>query len=429
MSVEKYKWIIDHPSPFIDEHSKNKHTAYADYLQRYIEKLTLDPRHPSFKLFIVDGFCGGGVYTDPNNGEHLGSPFIVFNAINKALSTAREGRKNPIVAKLYYYFVDTNKTTINYLQKAHTDREINTKTNYPIHYIHGQFASVYERIVKDIKNNTQRTQRAFFILDQYGWAEVPFEVINGISQQLSHAEFLLTFTPDAIIDYASADENKLAGMTKAFQKVGLDISPQKIAEIRNENQHPDKSIQRMVAQELLAQELKKKLQSKYFTRYQIKSVESHRNLFLVHLSQHPTAHNEMMEVHWGNSNRILNHEGIVGLSPWQLGYEYKHDTQPLLFEEDFFENKKGQFSKEMLLQLPKILEEYPNGLEFSELMDKLRNNAPVTDAIMREVVNQSIQYKHVDVINHTTGNTKFKCISSLHSKDLIRLVRQKFFSI
>jgi three-Cys-motif partner protein len=64
--------------PSLDPHSKVKHQLVTDYLRRYIAVLMANERMPSLKLTLVDGFAGGGLYTDGANLA-LGSPLAAAN--------------------------------------------------------------------------------------------------------------------------------------------------------------------------------------------------------------------------------------------------------------------------------------------------------------------------------------------------------------
>ncbi len=48
-----------------------------------------------------------------------------------------------------------------------------------------------------------RSGRSIFLLDQYGYSDVPASRIRSIFQRLGSAEVILTFAVDAFINYAS----------------------------------------------------------------------------------------------------------------------------------------------------------------------------------------------------------------------------------
>ncbi len=419
MSRSKYTWKLDEPPPSIEPHSRNKHSLYGGYLRRYIRKLTQNPRHPSFRLFIVDGFCGGGVYWDENNHEHLGSPFIVFSAVSEELADVAANRENPVTAYLQYYFIDSDRSAIEYLEQAHQSRGINQETKYPVRYLCQKFDLAYQDIITAIKQCAPRTQRVLFILDQYGWSGVPFSIINDVFRRLSDAEIILTFTPDEIIDHIGSDPQKMREVTKTFQAIGFGIEPQEIFGAMGDNTNGWQK--RLAAQELLTSEIKAKLTATYFTRYYLRRPNSHRAVMLIHLSQHPVAHNEMMEEHWSNSNMYIDHQGYAGISPLMLGYDYKYAGNFLHFEEDFFKKREDMVVNAMMQQIPIILHAHPVGLPFSALMKKLINDSPVTVNIVKKVVKDLIQHKEVEVISSKTGR---KSTAVVDLNDQIKLPSQ-----
>ena len=420
MSKKKYLWEIGSPPPNIDPHSQNKHKVYAGYLKRYIKKLTQNPRHPSFKLFIVDGFCGGGVYRETSGTEHLGSPFIVFSAVGEALNAAQNERRNTINARLYYYFVDEDEKAIDYLKAEHEERATNATTNYPIKYFNKKFEDIYQKIVADIQSIAPGTQRVLFLLDQYGWSKVSLRVINDIISKISHAEIILTFTPDEIIDFLG--EGSIPKFTKKFIDIGIDITPDELLSIRQSEAHPNKWIERMLAQEALSDLIKRNTYAAYFTRYYIKNVNSHRCLMLIHLSSHQTAHNEMVEEHWANSNMHLNHQGYIGISPFaMLGYNHEYDRQLQFFGNNFFAEQRTAIVDGIMRQIPPVLNAYSNGISFGELMHQFRNEAPITSDIMKDVIRKLIEQKEIDVIHHKTGKRRTRFSGGLHPDDQVKL--------
>ncbi len=85
MSKQPYNWIPGDPPPRIGRHSLAKHEILKSYLEKYVAVLTarLPPR--KFKLTLVDGFAGGGVYLHPDADTLVyGSPFIMLDAMSSA---------------------------------------------------------------------------------------------------------------------------------------------------------------------------------------------------------------------------------------------------------------------------------------------------------------------------------------------------------
>lgn len=82
---EKYTWDWRAQIfPTIDPHSKVKHLIIQEYLQAYVQVLMRNALIPELRLSVVDGFCGGGQYSDVDGGAHFGSPIITLNAVRES---------------------------------------------------------------------------------------------------------------------------------------------------------------------------------------------------------------------------------------------------------------------------------------------------------------------------------------------------------
>jgi hypothetical protein len=74
MPKKEYGWAGGNV-PIIGEHSLAKHRILREYVQRYIEILTQNPRIDRLRLTLVDAFAGGGIYQrSGHDAPHLGSP-------------------------------------------------------------------------------------------------------------------------------------------------------------------------------------------------------------------------------------------------------------------------------------------------------------------------------------------------------------------
>lgn len=124
---DKWDWILGQSPPSLDPHSKVKHQLVTDYLQRYIGVLMANERMPSLKLTLVDGFAGGGLYSD-GSGTALGSPLLLLQTVREAearLNLARRSSLRKVDA--HYHFVELKKSNFDYLKNAlhaegHADR-------------------------------------------------------------------------------------------------------------------------------------------------------------------------------------------------------------------------------------------------------------------------------------------------------------------
>ena len=93
MAKKEYDWHIGNTPPNIELHSLAKHRVYEEYLLHYIQVLNSNPLIPEFRISLIDGFAGGGVYTDSQGGSYLGSPLRlikVAEAAEVAVNTKRQ---------------------------------------------------------------------------------------------------------------------------------------------------------------------------------------------------------------------------------------------------------------------------------------------------------------------------------------------------
>ena len=76
----QFRWHPDEPPPQIEAHSKAKLAVLRGYLRAYFDRLNVNPVRESFKLDLVDGFAGGGVFQD---GDSVlpGTPLIMIELL------------------------------------------------------------------------------------------------------------------------------------------------------------------------------------------------------------------------------------------------------------------------------------------------------------------------------------------------------------
>ncbi|MCY4610653.1 MAG: three-Cys-motif partner protein TcmP [Gammaproteobacteria bacterium] len=85
MAKKEHHWHIGDEPPKIELHSLAKHRVYEEYLTHYIQVLNANPRIPKFRLTLIDGFAGGGVYINPqDNSLYPGSPLRLIKAAEAA---------------------------------------------------------------------------------------------------------------------------------------------------------------------------------------------------------------------------------------------------------------------------------------------------------------------------------------------------------
>lgn len=117
MSEKHYEWEIGGQLPTLEHHSRVKHDILAAYLSAYVQTLLLGPTRDEFRLTLVDGFSGGGLYRLADTGQEMpGSPLVILNSMREAEVLANQNRTRPIAFNVDYFFVEAERGAASFLQ-------------------------------------------------------------------------------------------------------------------------------------------------------------------------------------------------------------------------------------------------------------------------------------------------------------------------
>lgn len=205
MSYKHYDWK-NGPAE-IQQHSVAKLNVLEAYLTQYFKTLASLPQQDVFKLTLVDGFAGGGLYHHKDTQSEVhGSPLVCLQSVRSAEYVLNQSRTKPLVLDVDYFFVEENKNTYNHLLKTLKFKGYNPESNNKIHVQHANFLDCVNPIIEFIKKKNPKNGRSIFILDQYGYSDVPTDLIRNILNKLPSAEIILTFNIDSFINFASGSE-------------------------------------------------------------------------------------------------------------------------------------------------------------------------------------------------------------------------------
>ncbi len=410
----KYDWSDPNSPPPLEAHSIAKHDVLEAYLFRYLEVLTKNPRIPSFNIHLIDGFSGGGLYRHETTGELLcGSPTIILRTVKAAEASINLERDKKLKILGKYYFVDQDKAALFFLKEQIRKSEFADQL-LNIDFINSNFASCSNQIITDI-TRTGKSPRAIFILDQYGYSGVPFGVIKNIFSSIPHAEIIITFATDWLIDYLSNNEQSKTMIT-SLGLIGIDLD-----NLEDEKSHHG---WRTIIEHKLSKSLHHSSGAKFFTPFFIKTVKSNRSYWLIHLSNHARARDEMMQVHWSLKNQFVHHGG-AGLD--MLGYIPKHDSEftgaASLFE--FGEIDKSRSIKALTEDIPNFIYEQGGAITFRNLADKTANSSPASMDMYKEALINLSTYEGFQIIT-PKGRTR-KSSSQISADDKIQKSPQRNF--
>jgi three-Cys-motif partner protein len=414
MSQEHHSWEVGKEPPPIRVHSLAKHRVLAAYLEKYVDVLTAHRAQTELRLTLIDGFAGGGKYLHERTREEcLGSPLIMLNSMRRAHDTARSLRRSKqFNLDVDYFFIEKDSQAIQYLRNAINETDYRSLLSDRIRLIHGEFTSQAPSIIDFIKGRG-RARRAIFVLDQFGYSEVPLLTIRNILASLKNAEVILTFATDWLIDYLNDSDE----VQQRLHRIGIQLPPQSI---RDAKTSPD---WRRIIQFSLHEEIPRQTEAAHYTPFFIRSGDAHRDFWLIHLSGHHRARDVMVDLHWQESTSFA-HFGRSGLR--MLGYDPATDMEwtkqqllpCFLFNKEALESSKG----ELIEQLPRRLHQFPDGVPFNEFFAQVTNESPVTADIMRAVLTDLAKDGVIEVRDKTGLTVREKGIQ--HRSDVIKVSRQ-----
>jgi three-Cys-motif partner protein len=365
MGHQHHEWQIGKALPLIRPHSLAKHRVLRQYLERYVSVLTKNVRQDKFTVTLIDGFSGGGRYLDSRTKEERpGSPLIMLEAMRDAAREAQQRRSKPFHLDAQYLFVEKDQEALGHLRRVLAESEHRDLLDDRIQLIQGEFAACAQQIITSVQQRGG-AERAVFFLDQFGYRDVPLSTIQNILATLGNAEVILTFATDFLIDYLSENEQT----QRILESVGIHIPPNTIETIKQERDW------RRTVQFALHREIPEKTGAKFYTPFFIRSADSHRDFWLIHLSGHFRARDVMVGLHWQESTSFA-HYGRSGLR--MLGYDQQHDadwgSQRMLPGFFFDQTARASSQQDLLEQLPEKIFRFKDGVAFTNLFSELAND-------------------------------------------------------
>lgn len=411
----KYPWEIGKPAPFLEAHSKTKHTLIASYLREYIQILMSAPGQEYLKITLVDGFAGGGSYRDEATLEKVdGSPFVMLNAVKEAEALINLKSSKPKRVDAEFHFVESERKHFDYLRAELATSNFSSLLNTKVHLYRNDFRKVALEIAKKAAAH-RGGERAIFVLDQFAYKDVPLQLVNQIFCTLKKPEVILTFSVESLTSFLSDTRESRT----ALGKIGLDqhIDWSRIQEYK-ENDCWEAAIQ-----EQLTEGIWKASGARYITLFYITPAKGW-TYWLVHLSNVYRARDVMMQLHWKLSNSFKHH---LNFGLFRLGYKAKHAHQLAI---DFMEGSTFDKIAEtacidaLAEQLPKLIYQQQRPFTYAELLDNVGSYSPACIDQFSKALDVSIRTKDIlatGVEGETRrggGNLKLNDILRPHQRQL-----------
>lgn len=424
-TVLGYHWKVGSSLPQLGTHSVAKHDIYDIYVGRYIRTLTKRHVQTNFKLTIVDGFCGGGLYA-LNGAVVAGSPLRLIQAIEAARAEILKNRPN-FILDVDFVFIDENREHIAFLRNQLAARGYGQEIGGKIRLIESTFENAAPSVIEEIRKKG-RAHHSLFFLDQYGWSDVKLGSVRTIMGQLANPEVILTFMVDSLINLMSDKRSSISALA------AIDYTRE---DVRDLVAMKDNRGWRRLIQNTLYAHIKRHTGADFYTPFFVHPPESHRDYWLLHLSKHHQAREEIGIVFWDVSN-TMEHHGGAGLHA--LGFDPKVDMRHGMNQYTFDGDAEGQSRSELLKQIPPLLHAaWKSGGPVTKhgLFTSRANDTPVVGRIidktladLRDAGEIVILGEKRDKAGNVVGKTIRERAANYSWSDEIRFPREpKLFSI
>ena len=407
-----FTWHPNDPPPNLPEHSKAKLAVLRRYLRAYFDRLGTNPARDEFRLDLVDGFAGGGIFQDGNTIES-GTPLIMLEESKAAQDRLNRNRIKPLHFDCKMHFVDVNPDHTDHLRKILADR------GYQVHSeeisIHNEpFEDVADDIIADILHRQPRVGRTIFLLDQTGFSQVALALVARIFSKLPTAEVILTFASDALLNHL-ADRPQLVNAVAPVELTQSRI--QDLIQLRNGDGG------RALSQRVLREHIRNATGATYDTPFFIRPKQSRRALWFIHLSRHPTARDVMLQCHWDSFN-TFEHYGSGSFD--MLGWDALNTgTLPLFrFEELDAKQMQDQLLNSMPAELYALAAENPITVDVVRHM--LANKTAARFSDLDRTILALAEEREFDILN-PDGKVRSRTLTRLGPTDLISVPKMRLF--
>lgn len=421
MPYRHYEWATDGALPKLEHHSRVKHEILGAYLSAYVQTLLSNPNKPELKLTLVDGFCGGGLYALADTGTEMpGSPLVMLDAMQEAEALANLKRTKPIRFDVDYFFIDTERAAVDQLQKALIARGYAGRLNTSVHVWQADFNTRATELIEHVNRRMPRSGRAIFLLDQYGYSEVPTETIRSIMTRIPAAEVILTFNVASLLTYITDKDGRAETLLTSAGVPGS-LRGRSIEDIKL-----SQSDWRLFIQACLYPDLIRRCGALFYTLFFIRSEEGHGDYWFIHLSQHARARDVMTRIHWDKGNFFI-HYGGAGLNMFEgLGYTPSLDSkvsQQSALGFGFGDSEREASVAALMEQIPSLVYSAPDeGLVFDAMFATHCNLSPAHAEIHKDAIARLRDLHEVEVVSAATRRVTS---GRIQGGDLVRRPRQQ----
>jgi three-Cys-motif partner protein len=396
--------------PKIDPHTKAKHKILEEYIENLIITLYGKARYGVTTFTFIDGFCGGGMYEDPDSKEQWeGSPIRIIKAVQAGYK--KSNRNYPLDVK--FIFIDSKKAHLdclkNYsLPEAGLEEISNSKQCI---FECSEFEKLVDWCVLKVGD---RKGHSFFLLDPFGWTQVSMSSIRKINS-LNGSEILYTYMIDFIerfiIERYDSQHSGFKNVLEA-DEFYLKADPQKINTVGEQCYLRNESMRLF----------RERGNAKYVFTFSLISRGDVRVLYyLMHLSKDLTALEVIKESFWKENTLDYQYYFEVYGYGFRASDYYEEDQFSLKFD---ITRDSNEFCVEKLQgDVGNLIQQNPEGILFRDLCSQTMQLNPASRSHYARYINNLRETQDVEVVRK--GEIVVGRKINLQRKDVIRLTRKR----
>lgn len=404
MSTKRYDWK---DGVTLQDHTRKKHVVLRRYLRDYLITRCQIPQQERFRLVVVDGFAGAGLYTDGS----YGSPLIVVDEIAKTTEELNAKRSlagmRPLVVECLLILNDNDASAVEELQRNITPillkaRDESTRLAIIPEYYKLDFETLYPSLVRRIQG--ARCSNVIFNLDQYGYSAVTTQVIVDIMSRWRSAEVFLTF----------AIQSFLAFLSPAGLGQGANLNADLLNGFEELRSNADELLTKKewlgTAEQIVFENFRQC--APYVSPFSINNPDGWR-YWLMHFANSHRARQVYNDVLHEDS-AVQAHFGRAGLN--MLAYDPRNEGQLYLFDENSRESARNI----MLEEIPSLVAESGDTMSMRDFYATAYSATPAHTDDIHEVI---IANPDIEVITEDGGRRR--TAGAIRITDTLRLKSQR----
>ena len=314
----------------------------------------------------MDGFAGGGIYVSGRDRTpYFGSPVILLRTLQEMQAELQAQQRKDFLLDYRVHLVDEAPEALATLRQVLEREGFGSLVGERVFLHNRTFQDALPSLLQDV----QRRGRTLFILDQYGYTDVPFGLLGQIFRDLRAPEVILTFA----FEHLTAFVQDYGALNGALRRIGMADLPREEYDLAlTQPGGLEFLIQRRMHRAFLNT-------ASYFTPFFVTSRSdsgggprgSNLAYWLLHLSAHPLARDVMTGLHWERHNHFA-HYGSAGSH--MLGYDPAQapaEIQAFLFDDD----ARARTTLALGEDLPREIARHPDGIDFSRFHATICNGS------------------------------------------------------